>query len=102
MCMRGKIMFCGENDPPLLGKGNAGTSTAEPGIPAQTHFDENQRFSLAANEVDLAAAAAEIPRQHGKSVLFEITCGKVFGKPPGNLRRSARGKVSVHRPLRLP
>ena len=51
----------GEDDAPVLGRGDAGRGAAEIAAAAQAHLDENQCLAVAADEVDLLAAVAGIP-----------------------------------------
>ncbi len=71
----------GENQPTLLGGGDAGGGTTKIGAVAQAHFDEHRDIVFcAADQVNLAAAHAKIPFQHGQPMAFEIGgCGCFAG-----------------------
>jgi len=72
-------MLRGENNASLLGCGDAGSGAAVTSIATQAHLDENERFSIAADEVDFAAATAEIARQYGESSFFEKSRRAILG-----------------------
>ena len=81
-----------EDDPLSLARGDAGAGTAETGVPTQADFDEDQGVSLAADQVDLAAAAPEIARHDAQAALLEEARGEDFGPLP----RAGRGIVVGH------
>lgn len=73
-------MLRGEDDAALLAYGDAGAGATVGRITPQPDFDENERFPVAANEVDFAATAAKIARQHHEPMPFEKTRGECFGE----------------------
>ena len=64
--------MCGEDDAPALACGDAGRGAAEIAAAAQAHLDENQGLAVAADEVDLAAADAEIALHDALTATFQI------------------------------
>jgi 16S rRNA (cytidine1402-2'-O)-methyltransferase len=69
----------GENQPTLLGGGDARNRTAKVGAVAQAHFNEHRNVIFcAADQVDLAAAHAKVSFQHGQPLPFKISSGGRF------------------------
>ena len=93
-----QIVLGGERNAALLGDSDAGRGAAETRVAAQADFDENERRAVAADEVDLAAAAAEIPPHDGQAVRCEVLRGALLG--PATAR--ARGIVFAHRSWNSP
>ena len=93
-----QVVLGGERDAALLGDSDAGRGAAETRVTAQADFDENKRRTVAADEVDFAAAAAEIPPHDAQAARFEVLCGALLG--PASAR--ARGIVFAHRSWNSP
>lgn len=58
--LAGEVMPGRQNDAPLLAGGDAGTGAAEIAAAAQADFDKDQCRTVAADQVDFAAANPEI------------------------------------------
>lgn len=71
----GEVVASGEHDAPALGGGDAGSCAAEIIPAAGAHLDEDQRPAIAADEVDLAPAHAEIVLDHAQAAPFEMRHG---------------------------
>jgi len=67
-----------QNQALLLGGGDAGTSTAEPGIAAQAHFDEDQSVAVGADQVDLAALDPVVAGQYPQALACQPGSGQIF------------------------
>lgn len=68
-----------EDDAALLGGGDAGCGAAEIAAAAQAYLDKHQCPAVAADQVDLAAAHAEIALDQAQAVRFEMPCRQSFG-----------------------
>ena len=92
MALRGEVMLGGKDDAPLFFRRDARGSPAEAAIAALADFDENQRAAVAADKVDLSAAATVVARDDAQAVAFEMLGSSLFG-PAAAL---ARGIVLAH------
>ena len=94
-------VFCqpmpgGLDDAALLGRGNAGRSTTIMATAAQPHLDEHQRFAIAADQVDLAAANTKVFLQHRQTVARQILRGEIFGFSAALARNGVAPENAVH------
>ncbi len=72
-------MACRQNDPALLGCGNAGAGPAEIMPAAQADLDEDQGSAIVADQVDFTAANAEIACDDMQATRFKNAGGQCFG-----------------------
>src|SRR5688572_1840955 len=77
------------DDPAALGCGDALECAAEAAARAATNLDEDERRSVAGDEVDLAHARAVVARHDLEAVAGEQPLGLVLGALSGDLRRRA-------------
>ena len=94
--VRCQIVLCGENDAPLFGIGDALCRAAKGAVSAQAYFNKDKGSSVAADEVDFAAATAEVARQNLEALLFKKACCQAFGEVANRLAGFDRGIVSAH------
>ena len=66
----GKVALRREDDPSLFRRRDTGPGTTETGIAAQADFNEDQRLSVAADQIDLATAAAIIACRDGQAAFL--------------------------------
>ncbi len=92
----GKVMLRREDDAFLLVSGDARRRPAKTGVAPQANFNKYERLSIAADQVDFAATAAEVARQHLQTVALKKACGEVFGAVANRFACFGRGIVTVH------
>jgi 16S rRNA (cytidine1402-2'-O)-methyltransferase len=79
-------MLGGQDQPRLLGRGDARGSTAVVGAFAQAHLDEHHRPAVAADQIDLAAAYAVVAIDEFQLPFGKKTGGEIFGSSALGLR----------------
>lgn len=77
--LAGEPVTRGEDDASLLDGTDAGAGAAIVGVAAQANFDEDDGRGVAADEVDLAATAAEVAREQREAVRGEKLRRQFFG-----------------------
>src|SRR6185369_10935585 len=77
--LAGQVVACGEHDAPPLVRRDARCGATEIGAAALPDLDEDQGLAVAANQVDLAAADAEIALDQAQAAAFEMTCRQRLG-----------------------
>ena len=77
--MAGQPVAGGKDDAALLGGGDAGAGAAEIAAAALADLDENQRPPVAHDQVDFAAAHAEVTVDQAQAAFFEMRCRPRLG-----------------------
>jgi 16S rRNA (cytidine1402-2'-O)-methyltransferase len=83
----------GEDQPGLLGGGDAGGGATIVGAAAQSDFDEDHCCSVVADQIYLAAAHAEVAFDHAQSPFAQKTGGQIFGDGTLGLRGRHGGRT---------
>ena len=82
---------CGEQDPTALACPDAGRGATKVRVGAQPDLDEYDGVAIAADQIDLAAAAAHVTCDRDQPVAGKMLACEAFGAFATHLRQSARG-----------
>ena len=80
-----------EQDALLLVAGDAFGGAAEACVGAKSNFDEDDMAAVDADQVNFAAAAANVACDDSEAVGFQMSCGQIFCYPAAHLRRCRAG-----------
>ena len=81
----GEPQLGGEQDALLLALRDAGRCATEAGRTALAHLDENDGRAVAADQIEFAAAKADLACQHDKAVAYQPGCCGVLGSVSAHL-----------------